>query len=274
VNMAPHGSAKSSTGGTKPGEHEPVDFLATGFKVKTNCAFSVKILENFKLRSDHLASGSAPAPPRLARPSPLRILLSCRGRSPCVLRACVRAAASQTGVLCWPWASWPGPRRGQIAGMWGCCSLTAAGPPAEIKADEKGIEDFEGEMLRLRQRKEFLENRIVENKAWAANYDLNFGPFVNKYKEFMDQVFLVHHHCPAGARRAGSYSAVLLLLPRMVQYEVVLRGDIMAAQMGVLYQNAKDKHSGGLEMLKKHFDYHPEFKRWSDTFSAVPFRPK
>ena len=63
-------------------------------------------------------------------------------------------------------------------------------------------------MLRLRQRKEFLENRNVENKAWAANYDLNFGPFVNKYKEFMDQVFLVHHHCPAAcARSAGSYSA-------------------------------------------------------------------
>ena len=77
MTMAPHGSAKSSTGGTKPGEHEPVDFLATGFKVKTNCAFSVKILENFKLRSDHLASGSAPAPPRLARPPLLRILLSC-----------------------------------------------------------------------------------------------------------------------------------------------------------------------------------------------------
>ena len=71
-----------------------------------------------------------------------------------------------------------------------------------------------------------------------------------------------------------AYSTMLVLLPRMVQYEVVLRGDMVAAQMGVLYQNAKDKHSGGLEMLKKHFDYHPEFKRWSDTFSAVPFRPK
>ena len=59
---------------------------------------------------------------------------------------------------------------------------------AEIKADEKGIEDFEGEMLRLKQRKAFLESRIVENKAWAANYDEHFGPFVNKYKEFMEQV--------------------------------------------------------------------------------------
>jgi hypothetical protein len=29
-----------------------------------------------------------------------------------------------------------------------------------------------------------------------------------------------------------------------------------------------------LKLLRDHFDYHPEFKRWSDTFSAVPFRPK
>ena len=58
----PHGTgtAKSKTGGSTkgaPGAHEPIDFLATGFKVTTNCAFSVKILENFKLRSDHLQSG-------------------------------------------------------------------------------------------------------------------------------------------------------------------------------------------------------------------------
>jgi len=45
-------------------------------------------------------------------------------------------------------------------------------------------------------------------------------------------------------------------------------------QMAVLYQNAKDKHANGLKMLMKHFDYHPQFKRWSDTFTAVPFRPK
>ena len=43
-------------------------------------------------------------------------------------------------------------------------------------------------MLRLKQRKAFLESRILENKAWAANYDEHFGPFVNKYKEFMEQV--------------------------------------------------------------------------------------
>ena len=34
------------------------------------------------------------------------------------------------------------------------------------------MEDIEGEKLRLVQRKEFLETRIVENKAWAANYGM------------------------------------------------------------------------------------------------------
>jgi hypothetical protein len=52
-----HGTTKSKTGDSKAGQHEPIDFLATGFKVTTNCAFSVKILENFELRSNHLMSG-------------------------------------------------------------------------------------------------------------------------------------------------------------------------------------------------------------------------
>mmetsp|Transcript_8673 Transcript_8673/g.20469 ORF Transcript_8673/g.20469 Transcript_8673/m.20469 type:complete len:157 (-) Transcript_8673:184-654(-) len=133
-----------------------IDFFATGFQVTTNCAFSVKIMENFKLRSDALLG--------------------------------------------------------------------------EIKADEKGIEDYESQMLQLKQRREFLRKRIVENKAWAANYDKEFGPFVAKYKEFMEQ-------------------------------------------MDRLYKDAKIKHEDGLKLLMQHFDYHPEFKRWSDTFTAVPFRP-
>ena len=100
-----------------------------------------------------------------------------------------------------------------------------------MKVDEKGIEDFQSEILRLEQRREFLQRRVVENKAWAANFDKEFGPFINKYNEFMEQ-------------------------------------------MAVLYKNAKDKHEGGLKLLRDHFDYHPAFKRFSDTFSAVPFKPK
>ena len=59
-----------------------------------------------------------------------------------------------------------------------------------------------------------------------------------------------------------AYSTMLVLLPRMVQYEVVLRGDMVAAQMGVLYQNAKEKHSGNIVKAvatQTEPPYHPGF---------------
>ena len=70
-----------------------------------------------------------------------------------------------------------------------------------------------------------------------------------------------YYHLHTDQRNTGLF----IFLPELAVIDV---------QMSVLYQNAKDKHANGLTMLMKHFDYHPEFKRWSDTFSAVPFRPK
>ncbi|KAL3674807.1 hypothetical protein V7S43_000734 [Phytophthora oleae] len=40
------------------------------------------------------------------------------------------------------------------------------------------------------------------------------------------------------------------------------------------YNDAKQRHAQGILVLIKNFDYHPEFKRFSDTFTAVPFKPK
>ncbi|KAE8981455.1 hypothetical protein PR001_g15824 [Phytophthora rubi] len=40
------------------------------------------------------------------------------------------------------------------------------------------------------------------------------------------------------------------------------------------YNEAKLRHAQGIIVLMENFDYHPEFKRFSDTFTAVPFRPK
>jgi hypothetical protein len=40
------------------------------------------------------------------------------------------------------------------------------------------------------------------------------------------------------------------------------------------YNDAKLRHAQGILVLMENFDYHPEFKRFSDTFTAVPFRPK
>jgi len=41
-----------------------------------------------------------------------------------------------------------------------------------------------------------------------------------------------------------------------------------------VYDNAKEFHSKGIDMLIKDFDYHLAYKRWGDSFSGVPFKPK
>ena len=40
-----------------------------------------------------------------------------------------------------------------------------------------------------------------------------------------------------------------------------------------IYNNAKEKHAIGIEVLKKEFNYHPLWKLSDDDFTATPFRP-
>ena len=47
----------------------------------------------------------------------------------------------------------------------------------------------------------------------------------------------------------------------------------MTNEMSGLYNNAKQEHAKGVEVLMKEFKYNPSYKRHGDTFSAVPFRP-
>mmetsp|Transcript_34937 Transcript_34937/g.51063 ORF Transcript_34937/g.51063 Transcript_34937/m.51063 type:complete len:146 (-) Transcript_34937:246-683(-) len=49
--------------------------------------------------------------------------------------------------------------------------------------------------------------------------------------------------------------------------------DDMSADIGTVYTSAKRYHREGVEVLKKEFGYHPEFKRPTDTFTGVPFHP-
>ena len=49
--------------------------------------------------------------------------------------------------------------------------------------------------------------------------------------------------------------------------------DNLTNDITVLYDNAKEQHAAGLELLFEEFQYHPAYKRWSDTFSSIPFKP-
>ena len=48
----------------------------------------------------------------------------------------------------------------------------------------------------------------------------------------------------------------------------------MTGDMSGLYDDAKQKHQSGLNVLMKEFGYHPAFKIPGNDFTAVPFRPK
>jgi hypothetical protein len=50
--------------------------------------------------------------------------------------------------------------------------------------------------------------------------------------------------------------------------------DANVASIGVLYEEAKAKHAAGIDVLKAEFGYHPAFKRATDQFTGVPFKPK
>ncbi|PNH07964.1 hypothetical protein TSOC_005529 [Tetrabaena socialis] len=45
-------------------------------------------------------------------------------------------------------------------------------------------------------------------------------------------------------------------------------------QIEQIYGGAKEFHGKGIDLLIKEFGYHIAFKRWNDTFSAIPFKPK
>lgn len=48
---------------------------------------------------------------------------------------------------------------------------------------------------------------------------------------------------------------------------------VLVKDIEQLYGSAKEKHAKGIQMLVDEFDYHVAYKRYSDTFSAVPFKP-
>jgi DNA-binding transcriptional MerR regulator len=48
----------------------------------------------------------------------------------------------------------------------------------------------------------------------------------------------------------------------------------LTGEISGLYDNAKEEHAKGVQLLINEFGYHPPFKRWDDAFSATPFKPK
>ncbi|DBA04768.1 TPA: hypothetical protein N0F65_004405 [Lagenidium giganteum] len=101
----------------------------------------------------------------------------------------------------------------------------------EIRADEKGKQEYDDQLFRLNKRREDLEAKLKESRQWIDLFESKIKPLEGKYGE-------------------------------------------TTQSMQTQYDDAKLRHAQGIQVLIENFEYHPEFKRFSDTFSAVPFRPK
>ena len=52
------------------------------------------------------------------------------------------------------------------------------------------------------------------------------------------------------------------------------RYEAMTAEIGKIYEKAKIGHAKGIDMLKKEFHYHPEFKKaGKNEFFGIPYKP-
>lgn len=118
-----------------------------------------------------------------------------------------------------------------IGGALEAMDLRMAMLEREIRADEKGKQEYDDQLLRLRKRREDIEAKLRECREWTELFESKIKPLEGRYSETTDG-------------------------------------------MQTLYDDAKMRHAQGIQVLMQNFDYHPEFKRWSDSFSAVPFRPK
>ena len=118
-----------------------------------------------------------------------------------------------------------------------------------------------------------LGNTLVVLRGQLHELETEIRADASGSKEFEDQLdllrrekeFLTKRHS-ANEVWAAEFDAAIGPFERKYG---TLTGDIKG-----LYENAKVQHASGIQCLIDEFNYHPVFKRWSDGFSAVPFKPK
>lgn len=163
---------------------------------------------------------------------------------------------------------------------------------AELKADLKGKKEFEDYRTTLLLQRADLEARAARNRAWIAAFerDAADGAFEAQYRR------LVGARRGDGGREKGEERPERRerRLPRTLSpspgrpsthipthistrthtSHVHTNTSPRAAEIEAIYAGAKEFHATGIGLLIENFSYHVNFKRWNDTFSAVPFRPK
>ena len=87
-------------------------------------------------------------------------------------------------------------------------------------------------------------------------FDKDVAPFQQKYVHLVEDIH-------------GVYGTA-----KEVSFELLaLRWDVKSARLMSLCAGMQF-HAKGIQMLIDEFNYHVAYKRWDDTFNAIPFKPK
>ena len=117
----------------------------------------------------------------------------------------------------------------------------------------KGVIDtLKGQLARL-------EMEIKADEKGKFEFDLVIGQLETRKRDLQKRIDMNNVWAAQYDRSIGPFEAIY---------------DNMTGEIGKTYDNAKSGHKRGLKVLLEEFGYHPAFKRPTDTFTAVPFKPK
>jgi autonomous glycyl radical cofactor GrcA len=72
---------------------------------------------------------------------------------------------------------------------------------ADIKQTEKSKMEFERHLGLLVKRQEELQRRVKQNQQWIAKYDVEVGPFAQRYDEMTAQISDIYMHAKKGHQK-------------------------------------------------------------------------
>lgn len=111
----------------------------------------------------------------------------------------------------------------------------------------------------LEQRLAALEAEIRADKEGVEAFGADLGRLEKRKAELERENASADEFCRQFDAQIGPFES---------------RYAVLRTSIGGLYDEAKSKHAAGLQLLVDKFRYHPAFRRWSDDFTASPFRPK
>ena len=71
----------------------------------------------------------------------------------------------------------------------------------DIKACDKSKLEFERQIGMLQNRKDDLERQVKSNREWASSYDIEVGPFADKYNEMTQSIGAIYDHAKLGHKK-------------------------------------------------------------------------